>query len=201
MFVRKNQKQNKTTIAMIGTLSGVGVTYAAISFATYLTYYGNYRVALIEGNESMHFSYIRRAASIKRTTSTTEQAEYFRVGGIDYYPSSGEEPWLQLQAMPYDYVLVDYGTYEEARKNQYARCNYRFLIGSLCEWKREGYEAVLQKEVVGVKMDFCLATLGLKYDMKDFNKEFAIKLYGIPCIYDPFVLVKEVIQFWRSFSI
>lgn len=189
------RKQGETVIAMMGTLSGVGVTYSAISLGTFLSQYCHYRVALVEGNNNMHFSYIKRAAGV------IGEASYFVISKIDYYPEADEDIWLRLQGMSYDYIIVDYGVYEGSKQSQYARCNYRFLIGSLCEWKREAYREVMNEKSMGVEMSFYLATLGQRYDMKEFYREFDISLYGIPCIYDPFLLVKEVIQFWRRFPI
>lgn len=189
------RKQGETVIAMMGTLSGVGVTYSAISLGTYLSHYCHYRVALVEENTNMHFSYIKRAAGV------IGESNYFSVGKIDYYPVADEDIWLWLQRMSYDYILVDYGVYEGSKQSQYARCNYRFLIGSLCEWKREAYEAVMERESTGVEISFYLATHGRRYDMREFYHEFGIRLYGIPFIYDPFLLVKEIIQFWRRFPI
>jgi hypothetical protein len=189
------RKQGEIVIAMMGTLPGVGVTYSAISLGTYLSNYCHYRVALVEENSNMHFSYIKRAARV------IGEENYFSVGKIDYYPGAEEGIWLRLQRMSYDYILVDYGVNEGSKLNQYARCNYRFLIGSLCEWKREAFETVMDKEGTGVEISFYLATLGKRYDMKEFYQEFRIRLYGIPCIHDPFLLVKEVLQFWRRFPI
>lgn len=190
-----SRKQSKIVIAMMGTLPGVGVTYSSISLGTYLSHYCHYRVALIEGNDNIHFSYIKRAAGV------TGVADYFSVGKIDFYPRADEDIWIRLQRISYDYVLVDYGVYEGIKQGQYARCNYRFLIGSLCEWKREAYEEVLQKENIGLDISFYLATLGQRYDISEYYREFGTRLYGIPCIYDPFLLVKEIIQFWRRFPI
>ncbi|WP_455716489.1 hypothetical protein [Anaerosporobacter sp.] len=189
------RKQGETVIAMMGTLSGAGVTYSTISLGTYLSHYCHYRVALVEGNANMHFSYIKRAAG------AIGEENYFSVGKLDYYPDADEDIWLRLQRVTYDYILVDYGVYEGGKQSQYVRCKYRFLIGSLCEWKREAYKEVMDTESTGVGISFYLATLGQRYDMKEFYHEFGIKLYGIPCIYDPFLLVKEVIQFWRGFPI
>lgn len=189
------RKQGETVIAMMGTLSGVGVTYSSISLGTFLSHYCHYRVALVEENSNMHFSYIKRAAGV------IGEANYFTIGKVDYYPDADEDIWLRLQRRSYDYILVDYGLYERSKQNQYARCNYRFLIGSLCEWKREAFGEAMHNEGIGVDISFYLATLGQRYDMKEFYREFGIRLYGIPCIYDPFLLVKEVIQFWRRFPI
>lgn len=188
-------KQSKLVIAILGSLPGVGVTYCAISLGTYLTHYCHYRVAIIEGNDHMHFSYIKRAAQV------TGEADHFSVGKMDFYPMADEDIWIRLQRMSYDYVLVDYGVYEDMKQAQYARCNYRFLIGSLCEWKRDAYEEIIQKENASVEISFYLATLGQRYDIKEYYREFGTRLYGIPCICDPFLLVKDIVQFWRRFPI
>lgn len=190
-----SQKQNKIVIALMGTMPSVGVTYSAISLGTYLSHYCHYRVALVEGNDNMHFSYIKRAAGV------TGEADYFSIGKVDYYPRADEDIWLRLQRISYDYVLVDYGVYEGVKQSQYARCNYRFLLGSLCEWKRDAYEKIIRRESTGLEISFYLATLGQRYDIREFYREFGIRLYGIPCIYDPFLLVKDIIQFWRRFPI
>ncbi len=190
-----SQKQNKTVIALMGTVPGVGVTYSVISLGTYLSHYCHYRVALVEGNDNMHFSYIKRAAGV------TGEADYFCIGKVDFYPRADEDIWLRLQRISYDYVLVDYGVYEGVKQAQYARCNYRLLIGSLCEWKRDAYEEIIRRERTDLEISFYLATLGQRYDIREFYREFGIKLYGIPCIYDPFLLVKDIIQFWRRFPI
>lgn len=190
-----SRKQNKIVIAMMGTMPSVGVTYSTISLGTYLSHYCHYRVALVEGNDNMHFSYVKRAAGV------TGEADYFSIGKVDFYSRADEDIWLRLQRIAYDYVLVDYGVYEEVKQGQYARCNYRFLIGSLCEWKRDAYEDIIQRESTGLEISFYLATLGQRYDIREYDREFGIRLYGIPCIYDPFLLVKEIMKFWRRFPI
>lgn len=189
------RKQSEIVIAMMGTLPGAGVTYSVISLGTYLAHHCHYRVALVENNESMHFSYIKRAAGV------IGAGNYFSVGKMDFYERADEDIWIRLQRMPYDYILVDYGVYDGGKQSQYVRCQYRFLIGSLCEWKREAYEEIIHKESTGIEMSFYLATLGQRYDIREYYREFGMRLYGTPCIYDPFLLVKEVIQFWRRFPI
>ncbi|SHM45837.1 hypothetical protein SAMN02746066_02034 [Anaerosporobacter mobilis DSM 15930] len=189
------RKQSEIVIAMMGTLPGAGVTYSVISLGTYLAHHCHYRVALVENNESMHFSYIKRAAGVIGAEN------YFSIGKMDFYERADEDIWLRLQRMPYDYILVDYGVYDGGKQSQYARCQYRFLIGSLCEWKREAYEEIIHKESTGIEMSFYLATLGQRYDIREYYREFGMRLYSTPCIYDPFLLVKEVIQFWRRFPI
>lgn len=139
------RKQSEIVIAMMGTLPGAGVTYSVISLGTYLAHHCHYRVALVENNESMHFSYIKRAAGV------IGAGNYFSVGKMDFY--------------------------------------------------ERAYEEIIHKESTGIEMSFYLATLGQRYDIREYYREFGMRLYGTPCIYDPFLLVKEVIQFWRRFPI
>lgn len=198
-YQRKNKRNKQgvkqTMVALIGTTSGVGTTSAAISLGVFLSHYCHYRVAYVEHNSNMHLNSIRKAAGIIDTN------EYFSISRVDYFTSCLDEVWQLLREKEYDYVIVDYGVYDPNRISQYAQCEYRFVMGSLCEWKREFYLELIQNSRFIRKDTVYLATLGRRYDINSFYKDYNVYLKSVPCIYDPFLLDNAVTCFWKQFSL
>lgn len=191
----KKKHDSTITIGMIGSTYGVGTTSTAISLSIFLANVCSHKVALIEYNSNKHFDYIRQAARLSM------ESTFFTVSKVDLYPSADDTIWIQLQQKQYDYVIVDYGVYSSNQENTFARNNFKFIIGSLCEWKRDFYKHCIETFSTSNKAVYYLVTLATSYDIRSYNKETGLSLYAIPCIYDPFLIVKEVVSFWSKFSL
>ncbi|WP_167957710.1 hypothetical protein [Anaerosporobacter faecicola] len=190
----KGREQCKI-IGMVGAMEGVGVTHTLLALSTYLSGYQGKRVAYVEFREISHVHFLRKAAGIESEDSS------FTLRGVDYYPEADEMVWLQLQQISYDYILIDYGVYCTDQMEQYARCHVNILIGSLCEWKRNAYEQILQTVNYSSSPWICFASLSSEYDRKKIKQEYGVYVWGVPCIVDPFILEKHVTSFWNQFSL
>ena len=196
---RKNKRRTRgdgqIIIGLIGTTSGVGTTSTAISLSIFLSNYCHYRVAYVENNSNMHMDSVRKAAGISKVR------EYFRINRVDYFTISLEEALQVIREKGYDYIIVDYGVFDSSMLSKYIQCNYRLVMGSLSEWKRDCYLNIIQNNRFLRKDTIYLATLGRKYDINCFYKEYGTYLKSVPCIYDPFLLDNNITCFWRQFPL
>lgn len=186
------KETKKESYAFVGTQSGVGVTYLAISCSIYFSNFCRKKVAIIEQNKNGHFNAIKKAAQISDTTGS------FSLKGVDWYCSTTENVWVLLGQKQYDIILHDYGEFNQRREEEYIKADYCFIIGSLCEWKRDSYKRVFDFYHLFKEQSILLASLARKYDIRLFYKEFRVKLVAVPCVYDPFLLDKEIKKFWNQ---
>ena len=127
---RKEVKEiNKVMIGVVGSQPRVGCTHSSIIMANQLKRWG-YSVAYIEMNETGALQQIRQAEKLNMVDG------YFTARNIDYYPdANGAVLKKILKENVYNFLLLDFGCFQDCDINAYNRCHAKVVIGNAQPWE------------------------------------------------------------------
>lgn len=183
------QKQNRTiSVGVIGAVPGCGTTTMAVAMANYLAGMTKKKVAVYEQNSKRTFS---------------KMCEYFGDGatmirhGCTYY-SKGSVSLSSLYNEGDNIVVVDYGT-EKTNINEFMRCAYRVVMGSLEPWNIEMYEGFCKMidEIRGSDTWIWIVN-GDKKTIKKHNKNMGVNILKRPFIDNPFIINNDLVEFFEA---
>ena len=137
--VKDEEKKEVTriTVGFAGTQGHIGVTHHAIILSNCLRRKG-FKVALVELNESGDF------AKIAESYDLGKSADHFVKDGIDYYPAANTDTMLSLGTRAYNFIVVDYGTYNRCDLDSYQHCSYKFIFSGIKPWEELNIQSVFE---------------------------------------------------------
>lgn len=92
----------------------------------------------MELNESGDF------AKIAESYDLGKSADYFVKDGIDYYPAANTDTMLSLGTRAYNFIVVDYGTYDRCDLDSYQHCSYKFIFSGIKPWEELNIQSVFE---------------------------------------------------------
>lgn len=123
------QTVNKILIGIAGSETRIGVTHNSIILANYLRKRG-FMVALAEYGERGAFQSIRQSFEERMFEDM-----YFSMNGIDYYPAVDDSALGSILGKSYNFIIVDFGTFENCEKVTFNKCNVRVIIVGSKPWE------------------------------------------------------------------
>lgn len=123
------QTVNKVLIGIAGSEKRIGVTHNSIILANYLRRRG-FMAALAEYGDRDTFHSIQESFEER-----IFEDMYFSMNGIDYYPSVDDDSLGAILGKSYNFVLVDFGTFEDCEKVMFNKCNVRIIITGSKPWE------------------------------------------------------------------
>ncbi len=123
--------KNAVEISVSGIQSGVGVTHFCLLFGMWLKNQG-YRTAVLE------YGHNRDAMALCKLVekeSHVDRHGYFQIHGLSIYPSMEREKIECFKRSDYDYILIDYGIYDEYVSLMVRRSDVRLIIAPGADWK------------------------------------------------------------------
>lgn len=188
----------KILVGLAGSQNRIGVTHQAICLANTLRKKG-FMVALVEMNLSGDFEDIRDSFD-------ENPGEYFNVNGIDFYPNADVGKLSNVIGKTYNFVLADFGRYDNCDLVSYHKANIRICITGSKPWELDALMSTFELTDPDnlLKIDFCF-----NYTRKDYEKEIrknmidnhknALRCHFIPYSEDPFTTCTFV-DFERIFQ-
>lgn len=160
-------------IGVIGTQKRAGTTHQSIIIANYLASYG-YKVALVDCSETSGKSFF----AIRKYLDVRDMGEYFEYNKVFYYPDVGIDKLNGVfRSQRYNFVVIDYGIFNQKRRADIGRCVLRFAVGGIMPWEIGGLNSII-KEMQGEQGDFYFLLrgmyAGIREEMpylRDFNWE------------------------------
>lgn len=92
----------------------------------------------MELNESGDF------AKIAESYDLGKSADHFVKDGIDYYPAANTDTMLSLGTRAYNFIVVDYGTYNRCDLDSYQHCSYKFIFSGIKPWEELNIQSVFE---------------------------------------------------------
>lgn len=127
--IREEKKLvNKVMLGVMGSQERIGTTHCSISLAVTLRKKG-FLVALLEKNQSGDFEKIREGYGAKLFDN------YFVMDGIDYYPAVTQKTMIAIKEKSYNFIVMDYGCYENCDLESYFLTHEHFLITGSKPWE------------------------------------------------------------------
>lgn len=133
VIVKHEIKKNvyKKLIAVAGTEKNIGVTHNTIVLANYLRKKG-FMIAVIEMNASGAYDSICEAYEEKKFSEG-----YFTISGVDFYPNVDADKLLKIMEHSYNFLLLDFGEFENADRMLWEKCDEKFIISGAKAWEME----------------------------------------------------------------
>ena len=122
------QTVNKILIGITCSQRRIGGSHNSIQLAATLRKKG-YMVAVVECNEYHPVFEILRNEHHEKLLE-----DHFSIEGLDFYPF-GEEALANALAKTYNFIICDFGCYEECDKVTYNKCHVRLILTGSCAWE------------------------------------------------------------------
>ena len=182
------------TIAVAGVSDNTGVTHLCIMLAVFLSSVAAKKVALVEMNQS---GCIRQAGIILDEFHVKARKTFHKVA---IFTQADEENLSEVISSDYDYVIIDYGKYDEDIRQSFIMCRRKIIVGSLSWWKIQHYVGFLAKadKKAEYKWEYYAVnpvTWGIRY----LRHTFGINIRLIPFEPDPFLLGRNTLEFMTVF--
>ncbi len=133
--------RNAVEISVSGIQSGIGVTHFCMLFGMWLKNRG-FRTAVLEysknGDAMALCDLVEKEAHVQKNG-------FFQVHGLKIFPSMGKEKIDQFQRSEYDYILLDYGVYDQYISMMAQRSDVRLILAPGADWKLGVLDRFLQK--------------------------------------------------------
>lgn len=138
VIVKQEIKQtvNKVLVGIAGSEKRIGVTHNSIILANYLRKRG-FMVALAEYGQRKAFCSIQEFFEEKLLDNM-----YFTMNGVDYYADVNADRLGSILGKSYNFVLVDFGMFEECDRITFNKCNVRIIVTGSKPWEVEQINAV-----------------------------------------------------------
>lgn len=193
---RKNQLKREV-IGILSTEPGCGCTHFSIMLANYLSNVKGYKVCIGECNESRAFE--RLEQTYEGNKDIDSRTTSFRIFKVKYFKDIKVEEMPDLLNESYDYMVVDFGSDYNGKKEEFKRCQRKFIIGSLCDWKLSSYIRFLQetrKEFGRENWEF-ISISGDNVIRKELEKRYKKYIHPVPFEDSPFFISNKNLPFFK----
>lgn len=128
----------KVIIGFAGTQDRIGTTHQAILFANYLNAAG-YTVAVVESEhcECKSFHTLQSRYNMKAMGDCVSYRD------VDYYPSFNLGELNRIFLKDYNFVLIDFGVYNESMALEFGRCVVQIIVSGSKSWETPMLERLL----------------------------------------------------------
>lgn len=182
------EKKTPHIIGVIGSSSGVGVTYFSVALANYISKCLKRKVILIEYNEHEDLKALGLFLNKKDDAS-------FKYQGVMYCKKVMKHQLIEMIEKKENAVLImDMGCQYYKVKEELEWCHLKIVVGSLVPWKKKEYVFFLKHVMTGLRegKGFVVLTRnGNRRDKKDFKEETGYIAYTIPEIQNVFQVSKK----------
>ena len=140
-LVPKAIGKNAVEISVSGTQSGVGVTHFCLLFGMWLKNRG-FKTAVLEYSEN------RDTMALCKLVGKDTQFQrngFFQIHGLSIFPAMGKEQIDNFKRAEYDYILIDYGVYDEYVSIMIRRSDVKLILVPGADWKLGHLGAFLKK--------------------------------------------------------
>lgn len=189
-------------IGVMGSGPGTGVTHLCVLAANYLAGACQRRTAVMEWNSHGDFEQMRKIClGCPQTGQAEAGAERppagFSVLGVTYYREGGRLAAAACMDGRYQDMVVDFGEYSPAVREEWMRCQIRLGVVSLSEWQLEPALKMMAREGKGRGWT-CLAAFGSEETRKEVQKRLGTVIVRIPFAADAFRIDQNLIRWFRK---
>lgn len=119
----------RTVIGVAGAQRHVGCTHQALLIAHTLSAMG-FKVAVVED-----YNQADKVFDIIAGENGKESDDVFNVNGVDYYACFSLRNLPDLNVKNYNFVIVDFGLYDDDMIEEYGRCSLQILVSGSRVWE------------------------------------------------------------------
>lgn len=134
--------KNKIFIAVTGSQRRIGVTHTTISMAYTLMKKG-YRVAVVEYNENNDYKELKNC--YEHSVFSNSFTSFTRINQIDFFNNVSKEMLGKIQALEYDYIILDCGDIKSLDIIEFSRADVKIVLFGSKAWEQRFLNDVYNK--------------------------------------------------------
>jgi hypothetical protein len=134
-------RKNAVEVSVSGVQNGAGVTHFCLMFGIWLQNHG-FKTAVIE--YCLNRDLMALCKLIGKDTIQSKYG-YYRIQGLTIFPSMDQEKIDSFKRADFDYVIIDYGVYDEYVAQMIRRSDVKLVIAPGSDWKMLKVELFLNK--------------------------------------------------------
>lgn len=189
---RMPKEAKREMVGFAGTQSRIGVTHSCLMNAMYLKQQG-FSVALIEYAKAG-----KAFAQIQKAYGAPQKEGCFTLLDLDFYP---EFDLKKLSLLKYQFLIIDFGTYDSKIENDWLRCGCPCLAAGAKPWEMEETYRVLQKIPEEFQKEirylFPFVAEHQQNDLRNSMRPLENVLF-LPYLADPFDIRPKETGLWRQ---
>ncbi len=197
MIGKRQIQWKREVIGILSTEPGCGCTHFSIMLANYLSGVRGYKVCIAEYNENHTFEKLEQIYEGTRTIDNRTRS--FNIFKTKYFKNIKQEEMSDLLSESYDYMIIDFGSEYEKKKEEFKRCKRKFVVGSFCDWKLSTYIRFLEessRELGREQWEF-FSVMEDENLRKKLEKSYKIHICPIPFERTPFLIDKKNLSFFQ----
>lgn len=138
--INLNEIINNTIVGFTGIKARVGNTHQLLTAAFFLNK-NSYKVAVVElfNFANSTFNEIKDYFNIEGSDTV------FSYNGVDFYSNYKLEELNLLINGKYNFILIDYGIYQEKMRTEFERCSIQVITACYSEWEKKSIESFIDK--------------------------------------------------------
>jgi len=191
----KQKDKSRITIGIVGTHSGVGVTYTSLMLAFYLGDELGKKTALLEVNNHDDLNILQTAYQW-----SAEDNHSFSFGYITCYKKVTKKLLVELLNDNYERFILDFGWDLSNNRDEFLRCTTKIIVGSHAVWNLYKLKQFIKsvEHIRGNETWLYLIPGGEEKAISLLRKELNRHIYGIPLERDPIMLSRESLKLFSS---
>lgn len=134
--------KSKIFIAVTGSQKRIGVTHTTISMAYTLMKKG-YRVAVLEYNENNDYKELKNC--YENSVFSNSFTSFTRINQIDFFNNVSKEMLGKIQALEYDYMILDCGDINSLDIIEFSRADVKVVLFGSKAWEQRFLNDVYNK--------------------------------------------------------
>lgn len=147
------QSVNKALIGFMGSEERIGVTHNVIVSAFILKESG-FKIAVVENNKN-HRCVLEQIKDYYEIPPKDLGANYFTITGIDFYPSYDLEDLYKVFSKNYNFILIDYGTYNPNYLTDFSRCVLPIIVCGSKPWEINKLNRIFENTPEDILKEYC----------------------------------------------
>lgn len=186
----------RTIIGVAGAQKHVGCTHQSLLIAHSLSAMG-FGVAIVEDCNQTDKVFDVIAEENGKTSG-----DIFTFNGVDYYPCFALNQLPSLNVKNYNFVIVDFGLYEERMVEEYGRCSLQVLVSGSRAWETKQLERIFSSVTEDQLMVYNYLFLGtpevrksvMKRDMQPLKNVFFGEYAPNPYASEGYQAIREILN-------
>lgn len=146
------QSVNKALIGFIGTEERIGVTHNAIVSAFILKENG-FKIAVVENKKNKHLV-LEQIKEYFEIEPKEPEVNFYTINQIDFYPSYALEDLYKVFSKNYNFIIIDFGTYDLEYFAEFNRCVMPIVVCGSKPWELKQISKIFESTTEEILKEF-----------------------------------------------
>ncbi len=193
--LQENRRQGRVVIGLIGTHSGMGVTYTALMLSFYLGEEAELKTAFLECNQHYDMELIEAVYEWP-----VKEDGIFSFQNISCYKRVSVSQIPAIFGKDYEGLILDFGTDFANNREEFLRCDIKIVVGGSSEWDIRKLERFFEETASygGDESWLCFIPRGNEKTVARISHKLKRRVWAVPRADNPVVPSSVTNRFFRG---